>query len=161
MSAKTFSILGLFEIDRDLIPGYAFGLAILVVELVLASVLDWRDWTRLTLNYLCIFFGGSLGWIVGIILSPKSANEVSSFREYGKAISTFLSGYGIAKLDFVFEQIKQGHHPSMGDWCRGLFFGCTLLLGMLFVFVARQYPGHKEAEPKASDRPKSFVFYQE
>jgi len=51
----------------------------------------------ITLNLALVICGGGAGWALGILVSPYSGEE-STFSEYGKAISTFLSGFVLAKL---------------------------------------------------------------
>src|SRR5882757_4053511 len=69
----------------------------LVVALVLLALITagWEQW-RITLP---LFVTGLLiGWIVGILMSPVSPHETEQFSEYGKAISTFIAGFLVAKL---------------------------------------------------------------
>jgi len=59
------------------------------------------------LNVLFCLFGGASGWFAGILISPKTQIQKEEFGSYGKAISAFLSGFVVAKLDRVFEQSVQ------------------------------------------------------
>ena len=54
------------------------------------------------LNLSLLIFGATLGWLVGILISPYSEGEEKMFATYAGAISAFISGYFIAKFDGFF-----------------------------------------------------------
>jgi hypothetical protein len=80
--------------------GYVLGSAALVVIFLAAF---FAAESMMTLNLLIVVTGGLIGWAVGMLMTPVSPTEKKHFPEYGKAISTFLSGYLVAKLDKLFE----------------------------------------------------------
>lgn len=57
------------------------------------------------LNLAIILASVCSGWLLGTFISPKSEPEKQSFMTYGKAVSAFVSGYLVSKLDKVIEKI--------------------------------------------------------
>lgn len=49
-------------------------------------------------NVACATFGLTLGWVLGIVISPSGQDEASEFSTLTKAISTFFTGYVLASL---------------------------------------------------------------
>ncbi len=123
------------RVDRfKLVSGYVIGgLAYIACFAISAQVEKW--W----LNVLLCRFGGILGWCVGMFISPLNKNEKLEFSEYGKAVSAFLSGFVIAKLDRVFVGINTNDVLTAILIARLLLFGTTFCLGLQFTFVGRRY----------------------
>lgn len=123
-----------------------------------------------SINILIACFGGVLGWIVGILATPLDSNETAKFSSYTAAISTFLTGFLVAKLDRLFELSIQNGLPPPSALGQYLIFGTSFGLGALFTFIGRLYlgpktpkvpevtpPGARQAEgkkPGAQDPPK-------
>lgn len=57
------------------------------------------------LNLAIILASVCTGWLLGTFISPESETEQKSFMTYGKAVSAFVSGYLVSKLDKVVEKI--------------------------------------------------------
>jgi hypothetical protein len=57
------------------------------------------------LNVAIMLASISSGWLLGTFISPESETEKKSFMTYGKAVSAFVSGYLVSKLDKVIEKI--------------------------------------------------------
>ena len=51
------------------------------------------DFGDVALNLALIVLGSSLGWLIGIFLSPYDGGEEERFSGYASAISAFVSGY--------------------------------------------------------------------
>jgi hypothetical protein len=111
----------------------------LFVALVLLALIavGWEQW-RITLP---LFVTGFLiGWIVGMLMSPLSPHETEEFSEYGKAISTFIAGFLVAKLDKLFElYVGQPGTTGVALIMPVGFFIDGSLLGVLFTYVWRTY----------------------
>jgi len=91
---------------------------------------------------LLCFAGGALGWFVGILISPRDEDEKAAFVNYGKAISAFVTGFVLAKLDRIFEDVMRPENlPKAGEdyLVRTLLFVTTFVIGVLFTFVGRGY----------------------
>jgi uncharacterized membrane protein YjjB (DUF3815 family) len=122
-------------VDRfKLISGYVLGgLAYAACFAIAIQIERW--W----LNVLLCLFGGILGWCVGMFISPLDQNEKSEFTDYGKALSAFVSGFAIAKLDRVFSGMTANDVLTAITAGRILLFGTTFCLGLQFTFVGRRY----------------------
>jgi uncharacterized membrane protein YqaE (UPF0057 family) len=55
------------------------------------------------LNLLICLLGFIIGWILGTLASPYSKTESTQFLSLSQAISAFISGYLISKLDRFLE----------------------------------------------------------
>src|SRR5882724_2446286 len=55
------------------------------------------------------------------------------------AISTFLTGFVVAKLDKLFELTIEKEVLSQVAFGQALIFGTAFLLGTLFTFIGRRY----------------------
>jgi len=89
-------------------------------------------------NVLLAVFGALCGWALGIFFSPFSAQEHSLVFSAGQAISAFVSGYVLSKLDrFLEGHLFEKSTPT--SWVRMAIFACSLLLVMVTVFSNRLY----------------------
>ena len=94
------------------------------------------------INVMLCFFGGVTGWFVGILISPSSAGQKQMFSEYGKAISAFLSGFVLAKLDRIFEQSMPGDQSGQHSdllLLRMLLFSTTFVIAAVTMFAGRGF----------------------
>jgi hypothetical protein len=91
------------------------------------------------INMLLLIFGGLLGWVTGILATPLDSDEKSQFSTYAAAISTFLSGFLVAKLDKLFDMATEGGTLTSQSIGSALIFGSSVVLGALFTFVGRKY----------------------
>lgn len=92
------------------------------------------------LNTLFLFSGSSIGWILGIFMTPTSADEKAKFSEYGKTIASFITGFLLAKLEKIFELIVQ-ERGDLSDVfvVRSLLLIISFALGILCTFIWRSY----------------------
>lgn len=93
-----------------------------------------------TMNYLLLTSGAIAGFVVGILLSPYDEQEKKWFVRYGRAISLFVSGFVIAKVDRVFEDALSAKKVFdivvLGRW---LLLLSSFLLWAAISFVMRRY----------------------
>jgi hypothetical protein len=82
------------------------------------------------LNVLLLIAGALIGWAGGIL--------IIQFSEFGKALSTFISGYLVAKLDKLFETSVSGNVSEMSIG-RVALFASGIALGGLLTFIWRAY----------------------
>ncbi len=75
---------------------YVFGVIIAAILLRIVWVL--KD----SLAWLSLALGLAGGWAAGILLAPYQSEQLR-FREYVKIASAFITGYGVSKLDRLFE----------------------------------------------------------
>jgi hypothetical protein len=110
-----------------------------IVGLMLSVVL-WHVWDLLAL--LGAALGLASGWAAGILLAPYQS-EQDRFREYVKVASAFITGYGVSKLDRLFELWTD---PSRGSLIltrafavRALVCITSFLLAAATTYVSRKY----------------------
>lgn len=99
-----------------------------------------NDCLQQAINVLIAILGALVGWALGMFFAPFSENEAARFTSIGQAISVFVSGYAISKLDrFLEATMFQDKSSITIAWIRfGLLF-CSMLLVMLTVFSNRSY----------------------
>jgi len=74
-----------------------------------------------------------------LLATPLDPSEKSQFSAYAAAISTFLTGFVVAKLDKLFELTIEKDVLSEVAFGQALIFGTAFLLGALFTFIGRRY----------------------
>ncbi len=116
--------------------GYALG-GLAALALIWVSFEWGSDASRF--NVLLLVSGGLIGWVIGILMTPTPA-EVTRFSTYGTVLSTFVSGYLVAKVDRLFTlAIRERGDVDAGLIGRALLFVSGLALGALFTYVWRFY----------------------
>jgi hypothetical protein len=90
-------------------------------------------------NWLVILLGLVLGWGVGTLLSPFNPDEKENFSGMVKAISAFISGYILAKMDKFFEVIQSRDFFQESTLERIILFLVAFFLSMIIVFINRTY----------------------
>lgn len=90
-------------------------------------------------NWLFILLGLVIGWGVGTLLSPFNPDEKENFSGMVKAISAFISGYILAKMDKFFEVIQSRDFFEEGTLERIILFLVAFFLSMIIVFINRTY----------------------
>ena len=92
------------------------------------------------INVLFLFCGGLIGWILGILITPISDTEKSRFSEFGKAITAFLTGFLLSKVERIFElTIRDKSDVSDVFIGRSLLLVVAFALGILLTFIWRSY----------------------
>jgi hypothetical protein len=120
------------------------------VAFVLSLLLIWHLTSKLSsadagtgsvwTNRMISLIGGLCGWAVGTAFAPYSGRDLTAFHSIGSAVSVFLSGYVVSKLDRYLEQAlfrKDG--GSNHSWERIGLFTTTFLLVAITVFINRFY----------------------
>lgn len=88
---------------------------------------------------ICVL-GGTIGWCIGLYLTPSSEGEKKQFSEVGKLLLTLFSGVGIGKADSIIEFVKGLPVDEQKALAvAGILFLCTLLIGALFVYISRLF----------------------
>jgi hypothetical protein len=137
----------ILNIEFTVLIGYGLGALALIIMLVACFYAADSGW----IHVLLLVFGMLLGWVVGILITPQSAEEKTQFSAYGAAISTFLSGYVVAKIDKLFESGAEKGLLTDAMLVRCLIFGSAFLLGLLCTFVGRMYlPKQSELVTKSA-----------
>jgi hypothetical protein len=133
----------------------SFTFAGIVGVILLRILFDLKD----SMAWLSSACGLAAGWAAGILLAPYQS-EQDRFREYVKVASAFITGYGVSKLDRLFELWVDPAHGllilSQAFAHRVLICVTSFLLPAASTYVGRKYlsfgphaeqqanqPGHK------------------
>ena len=85
-------------------------------------------------------FGAVIGWIVGILSSPYGPSEEKRFSSLVKAVSVFISGYALAKIDPIITALARPELVlSAVIGFRALAFIVFFFLALIITYVYRQY----------------------
>lgn len=126
-----------YKIIATGISGTVIGLTLTVLVFVIGEKADH------TTTFLVGIAGALSGWVMGVITTPYDETDSSKIDKFTKLLGTFLSGYILAKLDKVFENllsIKNFDATTSGvNGVRILFFLCYFFLFWVVVFVYRSY----------------------
>ena len=87
---------------------------------------------------LCIL-GGTIGWCIGMYLTPSSEGETKKFAEFGKVAVLIGAGVGIAKAPDLLEFVRPipGSGATTASSLRFLLFFCSLLIFGTATYVGR------------------------
>ena len=98
------------------------------------------DLSSRQLNLVILIAGGLVGWVVGMLITPVSPKDPAIFSDTGKALSTFVAGYLVAKIDRIFDVAMTKDETANGLFVgRLLMFVSMFALGVLATFVWRSY----------------------
>jgi hypothetical protein len=113
--------------------GLWLGGVFFIACFVIAAILD-RWW----FNELLCIFGGVIGWFLGILGSPASTDQSEKFLEFRRAVSAFVSGFVLAKIEFFIDRLSihniDDPYLQLG---RVLLFLITFCVALQFTFVTR------------------------
>jgi hypothetical protein len=124
--------------DKTLVFGGIAAFLMFIGLAVVSWFLQGCSAASLAMNYLILLFGSLLGWAVGMLISPLGKKESDSFTGFGKAITTFLSGYLVSKLDLALNPVLSSPLDPVLV-ARFLIFGAAFLLGAIVAYDVRQY----------------------
>lgn len=98
-------------------------------------------WTEGWSGVLLCVLGVVLGWTVGILVSPATTAEERQFSGWARAVGTFISGFGVAKLNqlstWTLFKVADADVPLLRVRI-ALFLAC-FLIGALCTFCGRRY----------------------
>ena len=92
------------------------------------------------INLAVIVLGLSVGWLLGFYTAPYNKHEATEFKELATAVSVFLSGYLVAKVDGLITKIlspEQVMRPVAGFRVIAAF--SSLVLSLIVTYVGRAY----------------------
>ncbi|MGV3661993.1 MAG: hypothetical protein ACO1TE_17545 [Prosthecobacter sp.] len=116
-----------------------FALIFAVAIITIAYRLGRKDGSYL-INWMLCVLGALIGWAIGILAAPFNESESQRFLALGQAVSVFLSGYVISKLDrFLEGTLYSDGAPQGSAWMRLCLFVVSLLLAVIIVFINRLY----------------------
>lgn len=109
------------------------------VLILLAFAVDKCTEVR-AVNVLALVSGAAVGWLLGVAVSPYDAREASAFPKYAGAVSAFVSGYVVSKLDRVLEHLLRPEFVASAVGAFRLLGGfCALILALLLTYIYRSY----------------------
>jgi len=112
-----------------------FGIALTV----LAYYLGKADGSY-SVNFLICLLGATLGWAIGILISPYNVGEQQQFATLLHVTTAFVSGYLVSKFDPLIERfLKRDEVPSSALLQRTALFIVAFVLSATIVFIDRQY----------------------
>ncbi len=119
----------------------SIALATLLLAIVFA--LCWligSDAESHYINVAVFVFSWALGWLLGTMIAPYDSGEATVFSRVSKAISAFLSGYLLAKIDGLTRELfDPGFILQPLPGFRALEFLSVTAIVMIVVFIARKY----------------------
>ena len=99
-----------------------------------------NDFQDVFINLSLIGLALVVGWITGIILTPYNPKEREAFSGYMRAISVFISGYLLGKIDPLVTNIFGLHfYEDRLQAFRMIVFLAEFLIALVVTFTYRQY----------------------
>lgn len=122
------------------IYGSSFFAAILLLCLIGIAFHVSDNSVAKALNVSVIVFGCSFGWVGGIVISPYTADEQSTFTRLSKEVAVFGSGYMLGKVDkLVGSLFDPALVLTSEHGFRILAAFSAFAISMVITFVFRQY----------------------
>jgi hypothetical protein len=94
----------------------------------------------IVLNLAILSLGVSVGWLLGILISPYDRKEATKFYLLTKAVGVFASGYIVGKIDALVGKLFNPDFvlDSIHGFRMIVFFTAAIVV-MLFTFIYREY----------------------
>ena len=126
---------------------------------------------------LCLVTSGMLGWVIshkaekantllveltgmacgaflGFLASPKAKGEQVAFLTFAKAISAFLSGYALSKINHLVDTLFQGDiYKDQLVVARLLIFFIGMIISFMIAYSHRAYVQKIPAQDDANKEP--------
>ena len=77
------------------------GAALCLLTLLALAILIRGNAQDAYLNLALLVLAWVIGWVLGTLAAPYTKKEESQFTVYAKAVSVFVSGYLVGKLDHL------------------------------------------------------------
>jgi hypothetical protein len=128
-----------YIIEKAILIGIAIGLLCLFACAILALWIS-SDLEDRSITWLVQLAGMAAGGFFGFLASPKAPREEAAFLTVAKAISAFLSGYALSKIDHFIDIVFQGT-----TWkekllvARLLIFFISLIISVMIGYSFRAY----------------------
>lgn len=113
---------------------------IMELELVVCCFYIGDSAAAYAMNFAILILGTSVGWLIGTVISPYDTKEQGDFSAYAKAVSAFVTGYLVAKVDKIIEHLFSPTFLSAPEAAfRMVLFLSAVLIAMLVTFINRRY----------------------
>jgi hypothetical protein len=98
--------------------------------------------------------GMACGGFLGFLASPKAPSEQVTFLTFAKAISAFLSGYALSKIDNLIDTLTKNSdlYKDQLVVARLLIFFLAIIVSLMMVYSYRAYV--QKPPPKEHDASK-------
>jgi len=146
--------------NKDIV-GAGSASIVFFIFLFIASFVMGSTNVQFVMNLLWVIFGCTLGWLIGLIISPYNKDEQSEFSTYSKAFVAAVSGYMVSKFDKVIEHYVDHlvqDNFAFDDVARFRITGAfiSFVATMLLTHAGRRYwrkIGEKENKPTDNPPP--------
>jgi len=145
MSLKTFAAKFNYKVLSTVLFGAVF--AGILTGLILYSEKQ-EEWP---VTFILCTAGCVLGCLIGIITTPYSTQDTDKLQNFSKMAGTFLSGYILAKLDKILEELMKPE--TFIHSLAGIRFVLTIsffIMSYIVVFVFRSYTRADDPAPVAT-----------
>lgn len=117
----------------------AIGPLCLTICAFLASWLSSKVEERAA-TWLVQLAGMACGAFLGFLASPKAPGEQAAFLTFAKAISAFLSGYALSKINHLIDTLFQGDiYKDQLVVARLLIFFIAMIISFMIAYSYRAY----------------------
>jgi len=128
---------------RSTVLAFLFGLVIAVSCWWVGSNLEAK-----IVTFALFILGLALGWLFGTIATPYDRSEEQLFAKYVTMITTFVSGFLVAKADpIITEFFTTKTFADSLIVFRAIAFSVAFLLSLIVVFIYRMYVFADPAHP--------------
>ncbi|MEI7870390.1 MAG: hypothetical protein WCI11_21140 [Candidatus Methylumidiphilus sp.] len=115
------------------------GLSMFIV-LGMAALYITNEPIEIPINATIMILGLSLGWLCGTFMTPYNKTESEYVSSFTKAVSVFVSGYMVGKVDRVVEHILNPTFLiSTVPAFRIMSFVASFIIALMLTYIFRQY----------------------
>ena len=110
------------------------------IVLAMAALYITTEPIDIPINATIMILGLSLGWLCGTFMTPYNKIESEYVSSFTKAVSVFVSGYVVGKVDRVVEYILNPTFlMSTLPAFRIMSFVATFVIALMLTYIFRQY----------------------
>lgn len=121
------------------IVGSTLSAAALTISLVVLCFYVSESPSAVAMSLTILISGISIGWFVAVLASPYRSEE-DKFLGYKQAISAFLGGYILSKIDSSLAAILSWDTlQNLESGFRVILFASGFILSMIVTYVFRTY----------------------
>jgi O-antigen/teichoic acid export membrane protein len=124
--------------------------------LLICAILGWYISVseEKSITLLIELAGMVCGAFLGFLASPKAPGEQATFLTFAKAISAFLSGYALSKIDRLIDSLFQNDiYKDRLMVARLLIFVVAMIVSFMIAYSYRAYLQKTPAQDDANKEP--------
>jgi hypothetical protein len=138
--------------DTTILIAIAIGCLCLVICGILGWLISQKAEKPVTL--LVQLAGMACGAFLGFLASPKAPGEQAAFLTFAKAISAFLSGYALSKINNLVDTLFQGDiYKDRLVVARLLIFIIGMIISFMIAYSHRAYVQQIPERDDANKKP--------